>query len=55
MEAGTPHARYCILSPAAGGRTAEPVAVGYDWPVAAQAALRNGRPDWARWLATGCA
>jgi hypothetical protein len=55
METGTPRARYCILTPVLGGWTAEPIAVAYDWPAAAEAALRNGRPDWARWLATGCA
>ena len=55
MENGTPHARYCILTPGPGGWTPEPIAVAYDWPAAAEAALRNGRPDWARWLATGCA
>ncbi len=55
MAAGTPHARYAILSHAPDGWNVEPVAVAYDWPAAAQSALRNGRPDWACWLATGCA
>lgn len=55
MENGTPHARYSILARGPGGWTVEPVAVPYDWPAAAEAALHNGRPDWARWLATGCA
>ncbi len=54
MEAGTPHARYCILTSSGRDWNAEQVAIAYDWPAAAEAALRNGRPDWARWLATGC-
>jgi len=53
MEAGTPHARYCIISPGAAERQVQCVAVAYDWQSAAGTARINGRADWARWLTTG--
>lgn len=53
MEAGSPHARYAILTRAGttwkiGHRT-----VAYDWHAAAELAKRNARPDWAAWLRNG--
>jgi predicted phosphodiesterase len=58
MEAGSPHARYSIITRAAVTRTAvswqvEHHAVIYDWESAAQLADRNQRPDWGAWLRTG--
>ena len=53
MEAGSPHARYAILTRAAAGWQPELVAVPYDWDAAAEVARRNGRADRARWIATG--
>ena len=53
MENGTPHARYAVLERAPTGWTAVHRSVDYDWPAAAAAAERNGRPDWAVWLRTG--
>ena len=53
MEAGSPHARYAVLEETGAGWRVEEVAVPYDWEVAASAARRNGRPDWAEWLRTG--
>ena len=53
MQAGTPHARYSILSGDHAGWEVEDVTVPYDWESAAQAAAVNGRPDWAKWLRTG--
>lgn len=53
MEAGSPHARYTILTRDAGGWMVEQVAVPYDWQAAAEVARRNGRADRARWIATG--
>jgi len=53
MEAGSPHARYRIVFVTADGWQAEGVTVEYDVEAAAEAAERNGRPDWARWLRTG--
>ena len=53
MEAGSPHARYAILTRAPAGWQPELVAVPYDWDAAADAARRNGRADRARWIATG--
>ena len=53
MEAGSPHARYAILSNRASGWIADHVALAYDWTAAAHAAREHGRADWAEWLATG--
>jgi predicted phosphodiesterase len=53
MEAGTPHARYALLSRTPDGWKPEHVSVAYDWTAAAEAAEANGRPDWAAWLRTG--
>lgn len=53
MESGSPHARYAMLTRTGAGWRVEHIAVPYDWNAAAEAALRNGRPDWARWIATG--
>jgi hypothetical protein len=53
MEAGTPHARYSLISRNEAGWWVENVAVPYDWQIASSTALKNGRPDWAEWLSTG--
>lgn len=53
MESGSPHARYVLLSREAESWRVEHVAVPYDWKTAAEAARRNGRPDWAEWIETG--
>ena len=53
IEAGTPHARYSVLSRAESGWTVERVALEYDWERAAEAAAAHGRADWAAWLRTG--
>ncbi|MEH6419943.1 metallophosphoesterase family protein [Pseudomonas sp. CGJS7] len=54
VENHSPHARYAIVERHDDGVwTAELLAVDYDWDAAAALALRNGRPDWARALATG--
>ncbi|HEV2847303.1 MAG TPA: metallophosphoesterase family protein [Thermoanaerobaculia bacterium] len=53
MESGSPHARYVLLSREAGNWRVEHVAVPYDWKAAAEAARRNGRPDWGEWIETG--
>lgn len=54
VEAGSPHARYAILSDAGHGWTADFHAVDYDWEQAARDAAANGRMDWAKALRTGC-
>ena len=53
MEAGSPHARYAVLEEREGGWTVELVAVPYPFQEAAATARRNGRADWAEWIATG--
>ncbi len=53
MEAGSPDARYAILTRDEHGWRVEHVAVPYDWTAAARAAEANGRPDVAAWIATG--
>lgn len=53
MESGSPHARYALLSKTESGWQVEHVQVPYDWEYAAEAARRNQRSDWARWLTTG--
>ena len=52
-ETGTPHARYALLANEGGHWRADLVAVTYDWDRASARAAANGRPEWARALATG--
>lgn len=53
MEAGSPHARYALLTRESEGWHIEQVLVPYPWKEAAARARRNGRPDWAEWIETG--
>lgn len=53
MEAGSPHARFAILSRRESGWMVSHVAVPYDWDHAARVAGQNGRADWATWLRYG--
>ncbi len=53
MEAGSPHARYAVLTRQDGGWAVEHVALPYRWDVAAEVARRNGRADRARWIESG--
>lgn len=53
MEAGSPHARYSVISKGKSGWRIENVAIPYDWEAAARAAAEHERPDWAEWLSTG--
>ncbi len=55
MESGTPHAKYAVLEVTTGTWHAEIIQVDYDWRAAAELALAQGRPDWARWLTSGLA
>jgi predicted phosphodiesterase len=52
-EAGSPHARYAVVDDAAGTWTVELISIAYDWDKAAARAVANGRPEWAKALATG--
>ncbi|GAC1372600.1 MAG: hypothetical protein PVSMB5_27770 [Ktedonobacteraceae bacterium] len=53
MEAGSPHARYAIISKDANAYTVNHLIIPYDWHRAATAARANGRDDWAAWLEGG--
>ena len=52
-ENGSPHARYALIEDRGARVDAQIVAVAYDWDAASAQAARNGRADWAAWLATG--
>jgi len=52
-EAGSPHARYAILTVSSDHISADLIAVEYDWLAASARAERNGRPEWAHGLRTG--
>lgn len=53
MEAGSPHARYAILTRSGNAWQVDQRAIVCDWEAAALRAASNGRPDWAAWLRTG--
>ena len=53
MEAGSPHARYVLLTHGPDGWEIEQILVPYPWKEAAARALHNGRPDWAEWIEKG--
>ncbi|MCR0983430.1 metallophosphoesterase family protein [Roseomonas populi] len=53
MEAGSPHARYALLTRGAAGWAVELRAVPYDWEGAARQAEANGRPEAAHAVRTG--
>ena len=53
MEAGSPHARYTVVKRSRSGPSIENIAIPYDWQSAAAVAVKNGRPDWAEYLASG--
>lgn len=57
MEAGSPHARYAVLTRRqVGGQNqwqVEQIAVTYDWHQAAEQAQRRGRSDRAKWIESG--
>jgi len=53
MEAGSPHARYAVVTRRPQGWQVELVAVPYDHEAASRCAYANGRPDWASRLLTG--
>jgi predicted phosphodiesterase len=54
VETGSPHARYAVLEGASSSWTVELLAVPYEHEAMAELAERNGRPDWAWALRTGC-
>jgi putative phosphoesterase len=54
MEAGSPHARYAILSLDERNRwSVEHIALAYDWNAAAAMARQHGREDRAQWIESG--
>ena len=52
-EAGSPHARYAMLTRASERWSVDLIAIEYDWTSASKRAAENGRPEWAQALATG--
>ena len=52
-EAGSPHARYAVLTMRRSVWSVDLRAIAYDWDSAARRAAENNRPEWARALATG--
>jgi predicted phosphodiesterase len=52
-EAGSPHARYGVLTVSGETVSVEQIALRYDWDSAASRADRFGRPSWAHALRTG--
>ena len=52
-EAGSPHARYAVLTIEEQEVSAEMIAISYGWKVAAAQAEKNGRSEWAYGLRTG--
>lgn len=53
MQAGTPHARYALLTVDGDQVTVENRVVNYNWQLASEVAKKNGREDWSLWLRTG--
>ncbi|MDH6168251.1 putative phosphoesterase [Variovorax boronicumulans] len=53
VETGSPNARYAIVEQRDGGWSSRLIAVPYDHTAMSALALKHGRPDWARALATG--
>jgi|SRR5579872_1786411 len=53
MESGSPHARYAIVEQSSSRWNVELISLVYDWHAASECALKNGRADRARWVATG--
>jgi predicted phosphodiesterase len=52
-EAGSPHARYAVLTIRNARPEVEMIAITYPWEEAARRAEANGRGDWAHGLRTG--
>jgi hypothetical protein len=53
VEAGTPHARYAMLTRRGKIWSFQMRAVAYDWHAAAAQADARGHPDIAGWTRTG--
>lgn len=53
MQTGTPNASYAVVERRNQGWAVDFRSLPYDWGKAIALAARNGRPDWARALATG--
>ena len=53
MEAGTPHARYAIVTRTANTWQVDHILIPYDYAAAARTAIANHRPDWSPRLLTG--
>ncbi|GAA0773127.1 metallophosphoesterase [Roseibium denhamense] len=53
MEAGSPHARYAVMTKSERGWSFQEKILPYDWDAASKEAEKNGRLGWARALKHG--
>ncbi|MES0882810.1 metallophosphoesterase family protein [Roseibium sp. SCP14] len=53
MAAGSPHARYAVMTKSTGNWTFEDKIIEYDWDAASREAAKHGRPMWAAGLKHG--
>jgi putative phosphoesterase len=53
MEAGSPHARYAVMTKTQSSWNFQEKMLTYDWDTAAREAAKNGRKAWARSLKHG--
>lgn len=53
VETGSPFARYSIIYRNDSGWQVNNIALIYNWDAAARIALKNGRPDWVKFLKFG--
>jgi len=53
MENHSTHAKYSVLNYNDNALNINHISVSYDYEKAAEMALENNRPDWAKWIKTG--
>jgi len=53
VETFSNYSRYCIVEILDGEVLIEQISVPYDYEKAVNCAMKNDRPDWAKWLQTG--
>lgn len=53
VETLSNYARYCIVEIFDGEVLIDQISIPYDYKKAVDSAMKNNRPDWAKWLHTG--